>query len=79
MNTLKSASGNKLVAEPKGKIAMRKVRQESNETLKKEQKDGDITEDDLHRERDEIQKLTDKYCTQIDTIVDSKQKEIMEL
>ncbi len=62
-----------------GKIGMRKVRQESNEALKKEQKDGDITEDDLHRERDEVQKLTDKFCAQIDTIVESKQKEIMEL
>ena len=62
-----------------GKIGVRKVRQESNEVLKKEQKDGDITEDDLHRERDEVQKFTDKFCTQIDTIIESKQKEIMEL
>jgi ribosome recycling factor len=62
-----------------GKIAVRKVRQEANDTLKKEQKDGDITEDDLHRERDEIQKLTDRFCAQIDTIVEAKQKEIMEL
>ena len=62
-----------------GKIAVRKVRQESNEALKKEEKDSNITEDDLHRERDEIQKLTDRFCTQIDTVVDAKQKEIMEL
>ena len=62
-----------------GKIGVRKVRQESNDTLKKEEKDSDITEDDLHRERDEIQKLTDKFCAQIDTIVEVKQKEIMEL
>ncbi len=58
---------------------MRKVRQESNDVLKKEQKDGAITEDDLHRERDEVQKLTDRFCAQIDTIVEAKQKEIMEL
>jgi ribosome recycling factor len=62
-----------------GKIGVRKVRQESNDALKKEEKDGDITEDDLHRERDEVQKLTDKFCTRIDSIVDGKQKEIMEL
>ena len=62
-----------------GKIAVRKVRQESNDLLKKEQKDGVITEDDLHRERDEVQKLTDRFCARIDTIVDAKQKEIMEL
>jgi ribosome recycling factor len=62
-----------------GKIAVRKVRQESNEELKKEQKAGDITEDDLHKEKDEIQKLTDKYCEQMDKIVEAKQAEIMEL
>jgi len=62
-----------------GKIAVRKVRQESNEAIKAEQKGGDITEDDLHREKDEIQKLTDRFCTRIDTIVEAKQKEIMEL
>jgi len=62
-----------------GKIAVRKVRQESNEAIKIEQKGGDITEDDLHREKDEIQKLTDRFCTRIDSIVEAKQKEIMEL
>jgi len=62
-----------------GKIAVRKVRQESNEALKVEQKGGDITEDDLHREKDEVQKLTDRFCERIDTIVAAKQKEIMEL
>ena len=62
-----------------GKIAVRKVRQESNELLKIEQKDSAITEDDLHREKDEVQKLTDRFSTQIDTIVEAKQKEIMEL
>ena len=62
-----------------GKIAIRKVRQEANDTLKKEEKAGDITEDDLHRDRDLIQVLTDKYCTLVDTIISAKQTEIMEL
>jgi ribosome recycling factor len=62
-----------------GKIAVRKVRQEANDALKGEQKDGDITEDDLHREKDEVQKLTDRFCAEIDTIVEAKQNEIMEL
>ncbi len=62
-----------------GKVAVRKVRQETNDVLKKEQKDGDITEDDLHRDRDAVQKLTDKYCEQIDAIVSAKSAEIMEL
>ncbi|MFT5234171.1 MAG: ribosome recycling factor [Candidatus Krumholzibacteriia bacterium] len=62
-----------------GKIGVRKIRQESNDLLKAEEKNGDITEDDLHREKDDIQKLTDNYCAQIDKIVEAKQKEILEL
>jgi len=62
-----------------GKIAVRRVRQEANDSLKKEEKDGDITEDDLHKDRDSVQKLTDKYCVQIDDIAVAKQKEITEL
>jgi ribosome recycling factor len=62
-----------------GKIAVRKVRQEANDQLKKEQKDGDITEDELHRDRDLIQKLTDSFCEKIDAVATAKQSEIMEL
>ena len=62
-----------------GKIGVRKVRQEANESLKKEQKDGDITEDELHKDRDEVQKLTDKFCVQIDEVIVAKQTEITEL
>jgi ribosome recycling factor len=62
-----------------GKIAVRKVRQEANDTLKKEQKDGDITEDEFHGDRDEVQKLTDRFCDEIEKIVAAKQSEIMEL
>lgn len=61
------------------KVAVRKARQETNDMLKAEQKDGDITEDELHRDRDAVQKLTDKYCEQIDQIVAAKHDEIMEL
>ena len=62
-----------------GKIAIRKVRQEANDSLKKEQKDGDITEDEFHGDRDAVQKLTDRFCEEIDQIVAAKQNEIMEL
>ncbi|MBU8871575.1 MAG: ribosome recycling factor [Gemmatimonadales bacterium] len=61
------------------KVAIRKVRQEANDVLKKEEKAGTITEDDLHRERDLVQELTDKYCGVIDKVISSKQEEIMEL
>ena len=62
-----------------GKIAVRRARQEANDELKKEEKGGDITEDELHKDRDLVQKLTDKYTTQIDETVKARQAEIMEL
>ncbi len=62
-----------------GKIAVRKVRQEANDALKLEQKDGEITEDELHKDRDEVQKLTDSYCETLDKVVTAKQNDIMEL
>ena len=62
-----------------GKIAVRRVRQEANDVLKLEHKDGDITEDEFHKDRDDVQKLTDSYCEKIDGIVASKHTEIMEL
>ena len=61
------------------KVAVRKVRQETNDLLKNEQKDGEITEDELHRDREAVQKLTDKYCEQVDKVVTAKHDEIMEL
>lgn len=62
-----------------GKVGVRKVRQEANDALKAEQKDGVITEDDLRRDRDAVQKLTDKFCEEIDRIVTAKSAEIMEM
>ncbi len=62
-----------------GKIAVRKVRQETNDVLKQEQKDGEISEDDLHRDKDAVQKLTDRFCEEIDKVVAAKSSEIMEL
>jgi ribosome recycling factor len=62
-----------------GKIAVRRARQESNDQLKKEQKDGLLTEDALHQDREEIQTLTDRFCADIDAIVKAKEAEIMEL
>jgi len=62
-----------------GKVAVRKARQDSNDMLKKEQKDGDITEDEFHGERDDVQKLTDRFCADIDEVVKAKEAEIMEI
>lgn len=62
-----------------GKIAIRRVRQEANDNLKAEEKAGDITEDELHKDRDAVQELTDRYCAEVDRIIAAKQEEIMEL
>lgn len=61
------------------KVAVRNVRRDVNDDLKKIQKDGELTEDELRRSQDEVQKLTDKYIGEIDSIAENKEKEIMEV
>ena len=59
------------------KVAIRSVRRDGIEMAKAEQKDGNITEDDLKKTEDDIQKLTDKYVNKIDEILENKEKDIM--
>ena len=59
------------------KVAVRNVRRDANESLKKLEKNGDISEDDLKDGNDKIQKLTDKMIDKIDKAVETKTKEIM--
>lgn len=59
------------------KIAVRNLRREANETLKKLVKDKEISEDDERRTQDDIQKLTDRYVTEIDKLIAQKEAEIM--
>ena len=59
------------------KIAVRAVRRDGIEEAKSEQKQGNITEDDLKQAEDEIQKITDKNIEEIDEILSKKEKEIM--
>ncbi|HET7615716.1 MAG TPA: ribosome recycling factor [Bacillales bacterium] len=61
------------------KVVVRNIRRDSNDDLKKEQKNGDITEDDLRRETDEVQKVTDAHISRIDNLATDKEKEIMEV
>ncbi|MCR5401693.1 MAG: ribosome recycling factor [Treponema sp.] len=60
------------------RTSIRNIRRDGNEELKKMQKGGEITEDDLKKEEDSLQKLTDKYIAEINKIYDSKEKEILE-
>ncbi len=61
------------------KVAVRNIRRDSNDDLKKLEKNGEITEDDLRGYGDDIQKLTDGYIAKIDTITKDKEQEIMEV
>ena len=59
------------------KIAVRNLRRDANETLKKLVKDKEISEDDERRAQDDIQKLTDRNVAEIDKLVAQKEAEIM--
>lgn len=60
------------------RTSIRNIRRDGNDDLKKKQKVGEITEDELKTEEDKLQKLTDKYIAEINKIYDTKEKEIME-
>ena len=59
------------------KVAIRNVRRDANDTVKKENKAGDISDDEAKNSEDEIQKITDKYIAMIDSAIDDKTKEIL--
>lgn len=61
------------------KVAIRNVRRDANDHLKKEQKDKKMTEDQLHDAEKEMQKLTDDHIKLIDETLKHKEKEIMEV
>lgn len=61
------------------KVAVRNCRRDANEQIKKAEKAGELTEDDVKKDLDEIQKMTDKCMKDIDQIIANKDKEIMEL
>lgn len=61
------------------KVALRNERRQANDLLKKMNKNTEITEDDLKSGESEIQKMTDKFVKVVDDLIDSKDKEIMEV
>ena len=61
------------------KVAIRNLRREANDELKKQEKAGELTEDDLKVELEDVQKKIDKAVKDIDEIVANKEKEIMEV
>ena len=61
------------------KVAIRNLRREANDEMKKLEKNHEITEDELKKALDDIQKATDKTTKEIDEIIAAKDKEIMEV
>ena len=60
-----------------GKVAIRNVRREANDSVKKLLKDKEISEDEARGSDNDIQKLTDKFIAEVDTVTEEKEKEIM--
>lgn len=60
-----------------GRVAIRNIRRDVNERLKKAEKAGEISEDDSRDAQEDIQKLTDEYIKKIDELLAAKEKEIM--
>ncbi|EJD5779963.1 ribosome recycling factor [Staphylococcus pseudintermedius] len=59
------------------KVSIRNIRRDANDTLKRQEKDGDISEDELRNGSDEVQKITDSSIKEIDQLVADKEKDIM--
>ncbi|MFC5583511.1 ribosome recycling factor [Nitratireductor kimnyeongensis] len=61
------------------KVAVRHVRRDGMEHLKKAEKDGDISQDELHAQSDQVQKMTDETISAIDKLLVTKEAEIMQV
>jgi len=61
------------------KVSVRNARRDANEMLKELEKEKEISEDDHKRAQDEVQKITDEYITKIDSIIRTKEADIMEI
>jgi ribosome recycling factor len=61
------------------RVSVRNIRRDANDSLKKSQKDGDISEDESRKAMDKVQELTDKYIAEMDKALEGKEAEIMEV
>ncbi len=61
------------------RVSIRNVRRDANDELKQAEKDGELSEDELKRAEDEVQKLTDRYVEDVNTMLEAKEKEILEI
>lgn len=61
------------------RVAIRNIRRDANSDFKSLNKEKEITDDEMRQAEDDIQKLTDKYVSQIDKILEDKEKDLMEV
>ena len=59
------------------KVSVRNIRRDMNDQLKKDEKNGDITEDELRSGTEDVQKVTDNSIKEIDQMIADKEKDIM--
>lgn len=62
-----------------GRIAVRHARQEANKDIKRRQQEHELSDDEAHRELEDVQKLTDDHVAQIDKLLEAKEREVMEV
>lgn len=74
----KSAKNAKAMGE-KSKVSIRNIRKDSNDEIKKMQKDSLASEDEIKKAYDEVQKITDAYCDKIDVLVKEKENELLKI
>jgi len=63
----------------KGRVAIRNIRRDANNDFKELLKEKEISQDEDHQAQDEIQKMTDKFIIEIETILEQKEKDLMEV
>lgn len=61
------------------RVAVRNIRRDANEDIKRQEKSGDISQDDSRRLQEEIQELTNQYVEKANQILSAKEEEIMEV
>lgn len=61
------------------RVSIRNLRREANDSVKKAEKAKEITEDEAKKANDDIQKMTDKFIKEVDTVMEHKEKEVMEI
>ena len=59
------------------KVAMRNIRRDANDSLKKSLKEKEMSEDDERRSQEEVQKITDKFIAEIDKLLQLKESELL--